>query len=329
VDELYEFFDFFDKSVEDVYSYILHRTRAPDKAQDITLDVYYALLQRRKFFWWKSTTQLPTAFALADKAIETMAPWESEAAGGTYLQELIRCVPKGGKEEKNTPERMRIIFHALRKLPIREQRMAVLHLFLHWPAEKTAAIVGRTKESIQQEYNAIMELLCTELQKEPSLAKKDVCEVLNILFCPVLRETRKRTMRLKLLERCRATPLSSMRFALPIGALLLIFSALSATYLVPTVSTGHSMRSIAAAQILLLDQEITARDTLREAVADLQSIVAYSSEEELTNLSIALAPQAMKLHLVQDKEIRRILERLEDRSREISDDLSREFAFHD
>jgi len=310
VDELYEFFDFFDKTVEDLYSYILHRTRAPDKAEEMTLDVYFSLLKRQKFFWWKNATQLSTAFALADKAIETMAPWNEAAEGGRYLQELIGCVPKDRKERENVPERMNTIFHALRKLPLREQRMAVLHVFLHWPAAKTAQIVGRSRESIQKEYDAIMSLLCNELQKEPSLAHQDVCDVLNILFCPVLRESKKRSMRLNLLERCRTNPMSSMRFALPIGTLVLLFGVLGTSLVVPSLPASASVRTLAAAELLLMSQEVEYRNVFLEAEGTLRGIVAHYAEGDLADLSVQLAYPATTLHLAQDQEVRTILEKL-------------------
>lgn len=331
VDELYAFFDFFDKTVEDVYTYILHRTRAPEKTEEITLDVYYTLLKRQKFFWWKSATQLSTAFALADKAIESMPPWKEAAEGGRYLQELIRCVPKGGEEHEHAAERMQVIFRVLRKLPLREQRMAVLHVFLHWPAAKTAKIVGRSRESIQKEYDDIMILLCNELQKEPSLAEKDVCAVLNILFCPVLRESKKRSMRLELLERCRTSPLSSMRFALPIGALVLFLSVLGTSVIVPALPATASVRTLAAAEVLLLQQEIEYRNVFAEAEEDLRGMAAHFAEKELADLSTALAPKATKQHLDQDREVRTILEKLKAKPLQALIQLltPRAFADHD
>ena len=314
VDELYEFFDFFDRTVEDVYAYILHRTRAPEKTEEITIDVYFSLLQRSKFFWWKNTAQLSTILALADKAIETMPRWEEEAAGSAYFQELVRCVPRGGKEEKHIAEHMRILFHTLRILPLREQRMAVLHLFLHWPAAKTASIVGRSTESIQKEYGAISALLCAELQKEPAFAHKDVCEILNILFCPVLRETKKRALRLALLERCRTTRMSSMRFALPMGALLLLLTTLATSFVIPPLSVQGSVRSIAAAEVLLIDKEIAYRDAFLLAEADLRSIAAHVAGRNLADISVALVPKAAEQHVKQENEADRILRGLKAKS---------------
>ena len=68
-DLLFEFFDFFDHSIDDVYAYIVHRTRVPEIAEDITLKLYFSLLQRQRFFWWRSRINLPELFLMADKAI--------------------------------------------------------------------------------------------------------------------------------------------------------------------------------------------------------------------------------------------------------------------
>jgi len=311
VDELYDFFDFFDHSVEDVYAYILHRTRAPAKVEEMTLDVFTALLQRRKFFFWKSPAHLSTALGLADKAIAALPP-PVEAEETAYFQELLRC--RGGKDQENAEKQMRTFLTAFRSLPLREQRMAVLQFFLHWDTSKTAGITHQPKESIATEYTAIKDLLCNALLKDSAVTEKSACEMLTVFFCPVLRETKKKSLRMTLLERCQAAPQSSLRFALPVGAMLLVFSTIGATFFTPSLSGQSAIRSIAAAEVLLMDHERQYEKTLTEVESDLKGIAAHYGGKEVASVSVDLAPKAVAHYLTQNAAVHAILDVLKVKS---------------
>ena len=313
-DELFDFFDFFDKTVEDVYAYILHCTRVAGLAADITLSVYFSLLQRRRFFWWKNIIQLSTVLALADKAIASMRAWEEEATGHDYIEALLRCMPE--EQGTQTVEQMRLLFHALKQLPLREQRMAVLALFLHWPAEKTALVTGREKENIRKEYEAIMEILIATLGKESMFQNTNIRQLLEKIHCPVLPETKKASLRVALLERCRAAQMSSLRFALPIASLLIVASGvvgcilLVSTFLVEPLSLRAPLEEIAAVEVLLLDQEVAVRDAFLASERHLRSIAAEQALPDVARISLRLAPLAAREQLSQEKVLEAILEKL-------------------
>lgn len=311
VDELYDFFDFFDKSVGDVYAYILHCTRVPELAQDIVLSVYFSLLQRRRVYFWKNVVQLSTLLALADKAIGSMQKWEGEAMGSSsYLEELLRCSWDG--KEKGTLERMHLLFQTLKKFPLREQKLVVIQFFLRWPAGKTASILGKTKQSVEREYAAVEQLLVSELQKEAAFQGVYVHDVLRSLHCPPLPEDRKTSIRMTLLERCRSAQLSSLRFAVPIAAssalvgCVLIFAVL----LTPSLPAKGTLRQIAAVEVLLLAQERETLNTLLEAEETLRGITAHYAGRELAYIGVRLAPQAMTKELDQQNTIRGIVHKL-------------------
>lgn len=310
VDELFDFFDFFDKSVEDVYSYVLHCTRVPELASDITLSVYFSLLQRRRVLFWKNVVQLSTLMALADRAIGSMQKWEEEAMGTSYLEELLRCSWDG--KEKGTLERMRLVLRALKKLPLREQKMAVLQYFLRWGAAKTASIMGKTKQSVERDYSIVENLLMEELQKEQAFQGVHVRDVLRSLHCPPLENSRKTALRVALLERCRSAQMSSLRFVVPMAAssaflgCVLIF----AMFLLQPLSAQDTLRQIAAVEVLVASREIEARDAFLSAEQTLRGIAAHYGQKDLAQIVLALTPHAIAKQLEQETTIRGILQKL-------------------
>lgn len=307
VDELYDFFDFFDKTVEDVYAYVLHCTRVPELASDITLNIYFALMQRRKFFWWKNVVQISTVLALADKEIASMRKWEEEATGSSYLEELLRC-----SGQKMTTEQMRFFLHALRALPIREQRMATLFFFLHWSAKKTASVIGRDAQTVEREYAAIGNAVSAELLRETAFQGMNVRQMLSLLRCSPVEESKKTALRLALLDRCRAAQVSSMRYLIPVASFLIVTTTLvgfSTMFLTP-LSAKSTLEQIAAVEVLLLDRERTDRDTLLAAEEHLRGMGLYYAQRDLALVTMDLAPYAVEKQRKQDQEISDSLRKL-------------------
>lgn len=309
--QLAEFIEFFEKTVDEIYAYILHCTRVPDAAAELTLTVYFALLQRRRFFWWRTSASMAMVLALADKEMAALPAWQEQATGYGYAEELLRCVQ--GSAER---QRMRHLLQGLRKLPVRQQRLAVLRFFLRWNTTKIAAVFGKTKDLVEKEVEQIGALLCEELKAEERKdlgglpAPEEACGVLTLIRCPALPPDRKSAFRMALLERCQTMPMSSMRFAVPMGAAVLVLSIFLATFLFPPPTARSTFEQIAAIEVLLLGQEMEARNAFVAAEQDLRGIAAFYAQEDALRISLRLAPLAAAAQVEEEKKITEILKLL-------------------
>ncbi|MEK7137523.1 MAG: hypothetical protein AAB853_04540 [Patescibacteria group bacterium] len=311
ISELKDFFAFFEKTVDAVYAYMLHCTRVPDAASELTLNVYFSLLQRRRFFWWKTNVSLAMVLALADKEMGGLPAWQEQATGYNYTEELLHCVQ--GSAER---QRMRHLLQVLRKLPVREQRLAVLCFFLRWSSAKIASVYGKTEAAVEREVGQIGALLCEQLRVEEGKdqgrgpAPDEVCGVLTLIRCPELSAEQKNAFRVALLERCQTMPMSSMRFAMPLGALLVFLSIFLATFLSPAPPERSTFEQIAAIEVLLLSQEMETRNTFIAAEQDLRGIAASSAQGDVLRMSLRLAPLAAAEQLQEEIALGEILKKL-------------------
>ena len=138
--------------------------------------------------------QLPTLLSLADKAIASMKKWEEESTGYSYIEELMKCIRDG--TQKETIEKTRLVLHALKKLPLKEHKMAILRFFLNWPTKKAAKALAKKPDAFEKEYEAMLhqlvgslgdeeifnDILSNKLQKPLSLVLKktyplSLCEI--------------------------------------------------------------------------------------------------------------------------------------------------------
>lgn len=303
-----EFIDFFEKTVDEIHAYILHCTRVPDAAEEMTLAVYFALLQRRRFFWWRTGASMTMLLALADREMAALPTWQEQATGQGYVEELLRCVQSDAERR-----RMRRLLQELRKLPVREQRLAVLHFFLRWNATNIAAVCGKTKDLLERELEQIGALLCEGLKAEERKdagglpASEEVCGILMLIRRPELSADRRNAFRMALLERCQTMPMSSMRFAVPAGVMVLALGIFLAAFLFPPPTTRGTFEQIAAIEVLLLSQEVEARNTFVAAERDLRGIAAFHAQGDALRLSLRLAPLAAAAQLEEEEKLGAIL----------------------
>lgn len=312
VDELYDFLDFFDATADDVSAYILHCTRAPGDAEKLTLDVYLALLQRRRFFFWKQTSKLATALALADRLIASEQRWREDGEGTAYVQELLRSLPSA---KDGDAERLRHLQRSVRALTFRLQRMAVLACFLRFPPSRTAALLGAGVEAVKGEYAEVFRSLGGKLREDASFRNVDPEQFLRSLRAPALSEEKKRAMRRRLLERSQSGREVSIRFALPVAVVMLLATAAVALPLAPPISASGTRQRIAAAEILLLTRQFEVERNLAQAERGMQSIGAFYAEKEIADIAINLAPSAVRKQVTRDAAVRSLLRRWEDASR--------------
>ena len=161
-DLLIEFFDFFDRTVDDVYAYIKHRTRVPEVAEDITLKLYFSLLQRRRFFWWRKRADQSQIFTMADKAIGGGMQWQEAASGDAYAKEIARSMPGDTDEEKLIASQA--LLKAFRNMSQREQKMAIILFFLKWPLKKVCEVYDADKRSVEDSRSGLLYKLFDELK---------------------------------------------------------------------------------------------------------------------------------------------------------------------
>lgn len=312
VDELYDFFDFFDATVDDVYAYILHCTRVPDATDALTMEVYLSLLQRRRFFYWKQSAKLATALALADRFIASGKRWREDAESMAYTLALRQCLPSGKEGEER---RAQVLQSALRSLPFRAQRMTVLACFLRFPASRTALLMGAQREEIEREYAGVLGMIGEKLKADASFRDIEPGEYLKSLHCPPLPEDQKRSMRHLLLARSQSGRGMSIRFALPLAVMFLFMSSVLGLSIVPPLSAAGTAQRIAAAEVLLLGEELAIERNLTEAERGVRSIAASYAERELADIAINLAPYAVRKQVTQDVTVRRLLKEWEEAGR--------------
>jgi|GEM_PF-1211225 hypothetical protein len=68
-DMVFDFFDFFDRTIDDLYAYSLNRLKDNALAEENIISVYFSLMKRRRFFWWNKTMNVSTLLLIADKQI--------------------------------------------------------------------------------------------------------------------------------------------------------------------------------------------------------------------------------------------------------------------
>jgi len=314
-DLLFEFFDFFDRTVDDVYSYIKHRTRVPEIAEDITLKLYFSLLQRQRFFWWRNATQLPDLFSLADKSIAGVVQWQEAANGNEYMKEIARYMP--GENEEEMMERTGLLLRALKRLPLREQKMAVIRFFLRWPAAKTAELFSMKKDIVEKAYEITLHHFIAQLESESSFKELSVENVLKRIHCGTLSESDKAKMRLIILEKFRAAQMSSLRYVMPVAAFLLVATSITGGIgygTVNPVSAQSGIRTVAAAQVLLLGEKQDVRDTILSAEKKSRALAAAFVEKDLAHISIDLAKPAVKQQVELEQNVYSTIEKLKKES---------------
>ena len=314
-DLLFEFFDFFDHSIDDVYAYIVHRTRVPEIAEDITLKLYFSLLQRQRFFWWRSRINLPELFLMADKAIAGVVRWREAAGGDSYPQDLARSMRGSNQEEKT--ERAKLILRALKKLPLKEQKTAVILFFLKWSTAKTAGSFGMKQELVEKAFETTLHHFIEQLENEPSFKELSVGVVLKRIHTGGLSEAKKASLRVAILEKFRTAQMSSLRYVMPIAVLL--FAVTSAwgslgVALEHNLSTGGAIRTMAAAEVLLLQQGHEFHETLRSADEKSHAIAAAFAGRDLAHISLDLTRPAIDQELTLEGEVYTLLELMKKQS---------------
>ena len=72
-DMVFDFFDFFDRTIDDFYVYVLNRLKDKTLAQETIISIYFSLMKRRRFFWWERMMNVSTLLLIADKQITSSA----------------------------------------------------------------------------------------------------------------------------------------------------------------------------------------------------------------------------------------------------------------
>jgi len=303
-DLLLEFFDFFDKTASDVYAYILHRTRETSIAEDITMDLYFSLLQRRRFFWWRSSVRLPEIFSLAEKAITKSPSWQSAPHSVQYQRTIANAI-EGPSYDKRM-EQAQLILRALRKLPIKEQKIATLQFLLGWGPAKAAKTLEMERAVLEQEYQRTLSHMIEQLEDEEAFKNIDPGSILSSIHLPpALPDAKKAEMRIAILEKFRTAQMSSLRYVMPVAALLLITFSTGAIGMntVEPLSLQKSKRIVAAAEALLLKDQIETYKIVERAEETSKRLAAVALERELTNISLDLAHPAIETQLKLEKTV--------------------------
>jgi len=311
-DLLFDFFDFFDRTIDDVFSYVEHRTRVRESAEDITLKLYFSLLQRQRFFWWRSKLNLPELFAMADTAIAGVVQWQEAAGGDLYAREIARTMP--GNTEEEMLERANLILKALRKLPLREQKMAVIRFFLKWSTRKTAAAFALRTEVVEKAYEITLHHFIEQLEKEEAFRELSVEQTLGRIHPKMLSPEEKAKFRVAILEKFRAAQMSSLRYVMPVAAFLLVATTVAGgagTLITDPLSAGKGIRTVAAAQVLLLSEKRDLRDTIIQAEETSHALAATFAEKDLALLSVNLLPPAIRQQLATETKVYRTIRDLQ------------------
>ncbi|MBT3834882.1 hypothetical protein HOF56_01405 [Candidatus Peribacteria bacterium] len=223
-DMLFDFFDFFDKTVDDLYAYVINRIEEEQVAEDTVADLYFSLIQRRRFFWWRKVVQISTLLLIADKKIRSM---------------------------------------------------------------------DKTRKSMKSE-------VFDEASLESFLGNINPVQ---------LSEVKKAQMRTQLLQRYRESQMSSIKFvpALTTASAAVGCFMIFSSVLTNPVSVGSTSKQVAAAQVLLMDQQIEYHEKFIEAEDSLKGIAAHFAEKDLAKITLDLAPQALQIQMKQEREMGTLL----------------------
>lgn len=252
---------------------------------------------------------------MADKAIAGVMQWQEAAGGDEYIHRIARYMP--GESEEEMMERAQLILRAVRKLPLREQKMAVIRFFLKWPAKKTAASFAMSREIVEKAYEITLHHFISQLEREPAFQDLSVEGVLKRIYCDALPESKKAEMRVAILEKFRAAQMSSLRYVMPVAALLLVFTSVAGGtgfMTVDPVSAHKSIRTVAAAQVLLLEEKRSILDTLINAEQKSRAIAAAFAEKDLAHISIDLAGPAIDQELILEQDVYSTIVELKEKS---------------
>lgn len=303
-DLLIEFFDFFDRTVEDVYAYIKHRTRAPELAEDITLKLYFSLLQRRRFFWWRKRADQSQIFTMADKAIGSAMQWQEAASGDAYAREIARSMPGSTDEEKLSASQT--LLKAFRNISQREQKMAIILFFLRWPIKKVCEIYDADKKSVEDSHSALIHKLSTELKGESLLQENTMSSILDRVRCVPIDESKKAELRVAILNKFRTAQLSSLRYVMPVAAILLLVttgvSGIGYVSVSP-LSAQKQVRTMAAAETLLLQTQKDTLNILAHAEEVSTGVASTYAKREVANIALDLAAPAIDEQIELEYEI--------------------------
>ena len=293
-DLLIEFFDFFDHTIGDVYAYIKHLTRAPEIAEDITLKLYFSLLQRRRFFWWRKQADKSQIFTMADKAIGNAIKWQEAASGDAYLREISRTMPGGTEEEKMDAGRE--FLHVFRNLSLKEQKMAIILFFLRWPKKRVCKVFDAEWNAVEGAHKSLLS------QFEGVSGEK----ILDNIHCVPISEAKKAEMRIAILNKFRTAQLSSLRYVMPVASILLLVTTFvsGVGYLaVDPVSSGAQVRKMAAAETLLLQTQKDTLNILAHAEQKSRGVAQTYARQEMANIALDLAGPAIDAQIELEYEV--------------------------
>ena len=312
-DSLSDFFDFFDYTVDQIHAYILHRTHMPDVSMEITMNVYFLLLRRRRFFWWRNVTDISILMPVVEKVIAHMPKWRGEILSESYIEELRQCVPNDNVE--TNLQKLEEVVQAIKGLPVKEQRIAIMCFFLHWKPAYVAEILGKNVSAIEKTYEAILNQLIDILGEKDVFHKINVHKFLEQISCPSLESDFKSDICTSIMEKDRAGQMSNIRLLAPVVAALLIVSSafVGSAFIIEPQSLDESITQIAAAQVIILSEPMESLKTLRIVEENIQSITAYAVEKQISAMSVELASFALKEQLRQRKEVNKILEDMDAR----------------
>ena len=127
-----------------------------------------------------------------------------------------------------------------------------------------------------------------------------------------LSEGKKAQMRVQLLQRYRDSQMSSIKFMPALAtasAAVGCFMIFSSAFIEP-VSTKSTSKQVAAAQVLLMNNQIEYHKTFTAAEDDIKSIAANFAEKDLAKITLDLVPQALQIQIKQEKEMNILLRKM-------------------
>jgi len=298
---------FFYSTVDSLYTFLLFRTRTPKLAQDITVDLYRTLSMSKWLSWKRESYTIRALFRIAEKRARSVQPWQEESQSIEQSAEYMRFA--SGKEDK-----FRVLLNIIRNMPQEQQNMSVMYFFLRWSPESIAKIIGEDQERIKQMIDYAVSYVQSQLRSNPLFSGNDEISFISGISPIVLDDNIKMNLRNRILQVIpRVSRYSPILYSVPAIAFIstIIGFAVISMYAIEPQSLKTEIRSLAAVEMLITNQEKEIFEVAKQIEEDIRGIAAFYAKEDIALIAIELASHAVSRQNSQEKEAGKILEQLD------------------
>lgn len=135
-----------------VFRYLLLRSGSHSLAEDLTSQVFLAMVRGLPQFKWQGKPFLAWLYAIAQKQIAMHYRGRSRQPSAVELDEAAELIadtagPDAGVEQR---ERRLRLAAALRMLPDTQREVVMLRFVLSLPLSETAAVIGKSEGAVKQ-----------------------------------------------------------------------------------------------------------------------------------------------------------------------------------